>query len=137
MKSLRYILLLTVMLLTVGASAKSRKTEEVYMFGLSASFKDSIIYVTDIQNVEGAWLDKKTKFLLNRDEYSHQLKEYLSEKLQQPNRVCMVFYYTKKKKAEKEFLKLMKKYSTGYEVRHLNAPDFKFCAIIDETTGTE
>ena len=68
MKSLRYILLLTVMLLTVGASAKSRKTEEVYMFGLSASFKDSIIYVTDIQNVEGAWLDKKTKFLLNRDE---------------------------------------------------------------------
>lgn len=126
MKSLRYILLLAVTLLTVEASAKIEMKDNIYMFGFSASFKDSIVYTTDIQNVEGLWIDTKNNFLLNRDEYSHQLKVYLSEKLQQQNRICMVFFYDKKKKAEKEFLKLMKKYKKGYEVRHVSAAEFKF-----------
>jgi hypothetical protein len=57
------------------------------------------------------------------------MKDYLEEKLQQEKRVCVVFYYLKKKKAEKEFLKLMKKYKKGYEVRYVNEKDFKFEAI--------
>ena len=126
MKSLRYILLLAVTLLTVEASAKIEMKDNIYMFGFSASFKDSVIYATDIQNPQGLWIDTKSNFLLNRDEYSHQLKEYLSDKLQQQNRVCMVFFYTKKKKAEKEYLKLMKKYKQGYEVRYVNENAFKF-----------
>ena len=126
MKSLRYILLLAVTLLTVEASAKLELTDNIYMFGFSASFKDSVIYATDIQNPQGLWIDTKHDYLINRDEYSHQLKVYLAEKLQQENRVCMVFFYTKKKKAEKEYLKLMKKYKHGYEVRYLNENDFKF-----------
>ena len=117
---------MAVTLLTVKASAKIEMTNNIYMFGFSASFKDSIVYTTDIQNVEGLWIDTKNNFLLNRDEYSHQLKVYLTEKLQQQNRICMVFFYDKKKKAEKEFLKLMKKYKKGYEVRHVSAAEFKF-----------
>ena len=129
MKSIRYILLLVVALTALGASAKPLKTNQVYMFGFSASFKDSVIYVTDIQNVPGTWVESKNKFLLLRDEYSRQMKDYLEEKLQQEKRVCVVFYYLKKKKAEKEFLKLMKKYKKGYEVRYVNEKDFKFEAI--------
>jgi hypothetical protein len=129
MKSIRYILLLVVALTALGASAKPIKTNRVYMFGFSASFKDSIIYVTDIQNVPGTWVESKNKFLLVRDEYSRQMKDYLEEKLQQEKRVCVVLYYLKKKKAEKEFLKLMKKYKKGYEVRYVNEKDFKFEAI--------
>ena len=129
MKSIKYILLLVVALTALGASAKPLKTNQVYMFGFSASFKDSVIYVTDIQNVPGTWVESKNKFLLLRDEYSRQMKDYLEEKLQQEKRVCVVFYYLKKKKAEKEFLKLMKKYKKGYEVRYVNEKDFKFEAI--------
>lgn len=129
MKSIRYILLLVVALTALGASAKPIKMNQVYMFGFSASFKDSVIYVTDIQNVPGAWIESKNKFLLLRDEYSRQMKDYLEEKLQQEKRVCVIFYYLKKKKAEKEFLKLMKKYKKGYEVRYVNEKDFKFEAI--------
>ena len=129
MKSIKYILLLVVALTALEASAKPLKTNQVYMFGFSASFKDSVIYVTDIQNVPGTWVESKNKFLLLRDEYSRQMKDYLEEKLQQEKRVCVVFYYLKKKKAEKEFLKLMKKYKKGYEVRHVNEKDFKFEAI--------
>ena len=129
MKSIRYILLLVVALTALGASAKPLKTNQVYMFGFSASFKDSVIYVTDIQIIPGAWIESKNKFLLLRDEYSRQMKDYLEEKLQQEKRVCVVFYYLKKKKAEKEFLKLMKKDKKGYEVRYVNEKDFKFEAI--------
>ena len=136
MKSLRCILLLAVTMLTIGASAKTEKTD-VYIFGFSASFKDSLIYTTDIQNMKDAWIDTKTKFLFSRDEYIHQLKEYLTNKLQQQNRICMVFLYTDKKKAEKEYLKLMKKYKTGYEVRHVNATEFKFEAINSEPEQEE
>ena len=135
MKSLRYILLFAVTMLTMKASAKLEMTDNIYMFGFSASFKDSVVYATNIQNVQGLWIDTKTNYLLNRDEYSHQLKEYLTEKLQQQNRVCMVFFYTKKKKAEKEYLKLMKKYKQGYDVRYVNETEFKFEAIDSDPEG--
>ena len=126
MKSLRYILFFMAMALAIGADAKPIKTNQVHMFGFSASFKDSVIYVTDIQNVQGVWIDTKTKFLLARNEYSYQLKNFLAEKRQQPDRVCMTFFATSKKKAEKMYLKLIKKYKKGYDVRYINVSEFKF-----------
>ncbi|MBO6143698.1 MAG: hypothetical protein J6O54_00375 [Prevotella sp.] len=129
MKFLKYIVLLLLTLTVTAAEAKRLKTNQVYMFGFSASFKDSVIYVTDIQHIEGAWIETKNKFLMGRDNYSYQLKNHLAEKQNQPNRVCMVFYALSKKKAEKLYLKLMKKYKKGYEVRYMNATEFKFEAI--------
>lgn len=129
MKHFKYTLLGVVLTLAASVSAKQLKTDKLYMFGFSASFKDSVVYVTDIQNVQGAWIDTKTKFLLGRDEYSRQLKNYLTDQLQQPKRVCLVFFEMSRKKAEKQYLKLMKKYKKGYEIRYLNATEFKFEAI--------
>ena len=129
MKHLKYILLGAVLALSTTVSAKLLKTDRVYMFGFSASFKDSVIYVTDIQNVQGVWIETKNKFLVGRDEYSRQMKNYLTDQLQQPKRICMVFFALNKKKAEKQYLKLMKKYKKGYEVRYVNAAEFKFEAI--------
>ena len=126
MKHLKYILLITLALTVLQTEAKPLKSNSVYMFGFSASFKDSVIYVTDIQNVQGAWIETKNKFLLGRDQYSYQLKTYMSETLNLPDRVSMVFFQLSKKKAEKQFVKLMKKYKKGYEVRYLNANEFKF-----------
>ena len=129
MKLMKYIILSALLLAAMAIDAKPLKTNSLYMFGFSASFKDSVVYVTDIQQVEGAWIDHKTKFLLGRDQYSIQLKEYLEQSLQQQGRICMVIFATKKKEAEKKYLKLMKKYTKGYDVRYLNAPEFKFMAI--------
>ena len=129
MRKLRYILFLTFALLVAPTEAKSLRTNKVYMFGFSASFKDSIIYVTDIQHVPEAWIETKNKFLLGRENYSYQLKNYLTDQHSQPNRVCMVFFALSKKKAEKQYLKLMKKYKRGYEVRYLNNTEFKFEAV--------
>ncbi len=126
---LRTMLLVAAMMLSCEISAKIVKTSHLYVFGFSASFKDSVVYVTDIQDVQGAWLEKKKKFLIGREQYSDQLKTFLAEQLQEPGRVCVVFFKTKKKKAEKQYLKLMKKYKKGYDVRYLNATEFKFEAV--------
>ena len=129
MKLMKYIILSALLLAALAVDAKPLKTNSLYMFGFSASFKDSVVYVTDIQQVEGAWIDHKTKFLLGRDQYSTQLKEHLEESMQQKNRICMVIFATKKKKAEKKYIKLLKNYQKGYDIRYLNAPQFKFMAI--------
>ena len=129
MKILRIMLFAMLALSVSQTEAKPLKTNNVYMFGFSASFKDSVVYVTDIQNVPEAWVETKTKFLLGRDNYSYQMKNYLEDTKQQTHRVCMVFFALDKKKAEKKYLKLMKKYKKGYEVRYLNATEFKFQAV--------
>ena len=129
MKILRIMLFAMLALSVSQTEAKPLKTNKVYIFGFSASFKDSVVYVTDIQNVPEAWVETKTKFLLGRDNYSYQMKNYLEDTKQQTHRVCMVFFALDKKKAEKKYLKLMKKYKKGYEVRYLNATEFKFQAV--------
>jgi hypothetical protein len=137
MKKLKYLLLLcTVCTLTVmginEASAKRRQLSHIYMFGFSASFSDSIIYFTDIQTVDSAWIDDKTLFLQGRDIYSQQLKDYFAASMQ-PNRICVVMYAPTLKEAEKKYLKMRRIYTrksdTPYDVRYLTTNDFAFKPI--------
>lgn len=143
MNKTKYIILTLLMVLATSASAKKVQVPHVYMFGFSASFQDSTVYFTDIQDVQGAWIDKKTKFLLGRDNYSYQLSNYFNEQ-GQANRVCMVIFSTSKSKAEKKYIKLRKKYMapdkkskkkgkeellTPYDIRYITQQDFKFTPV--------
>lgn len=151
MKSLKYLVVALLVALATGAEAKNIQVPHLYLFGFSASFQDSILYFTDIQDIEGAWIDKKTKFLKERENYSYQLKNYLTEQ-NQPNRVCMVIFATSKSKAEKKYNKLMKRYSNSskkkrkkghlseaYDIKHISQDEFKFerVDIQEEQTTTE
>ena len=132
MRYYKFILMTLFFCVTLGAEAKRVQAPHMYMFGFAASFKDSVVYITDIQDVKGAWYDTKSKFLLGREHYSSQLKEHLKEKLQMPDKVCMVLFATSKKKAEKKYLKLRKKYlsskkrTSSYEVRYVTSQEFQF-----------
>lgn len=132
MKYYRYILMTLLFCVAIGAEAKRIQTPHMYIFGFAASFTDSVVYMTEIQDVQGAWYDTKSKFLLGRDNYSLQLKDHFKEKLQMPDRVCMVFFAKSMKKAEKKYLKLRKKYlsdkkrTSSYEVRYVTSQEFKF-----------
>lgn len=132
MKILKYILfaLLMAAVMPSEMQAKRMKVPKMYMFGFSASFQDSVIYMTDVQEVQGAWYDTKTKFLMGRQHYSYQLKDYLAESKQQPNRVCVVMFALTRKAAEKQFIKLRKEYTVKakdkYDVRYLTTSEFKF-----------
>ena len=105
MKLYKYILMTLLFCVAMGAEAKRVLPKHMYMFGFAASFKDSVVYMTEIQDVQGAWYDTKSKFLLGRDHYSSQLKEHFKEKLQMSDRVCMVIFAKSIKKAEKKYLK--------------------------------
>ena len=135
MKLYKYILMTLLFCVAMGAEAKRVQPKHMYMFGFAASFKDSVVYMTEIQDVQGAWYDTKSKFLLGRDHYSSQLKEHFKEKLQMSDRVCMVIFAKSIKKAEKKYLKLRKKYlsdkkrTSSYEVRYVTTQDFKFEAV--------
>ena len=132
MRYLKYIVLTLFVCVAMGAEAKTVKARHMYIFGFAASFKDSVVYMTEIQDVQGALYDTKTKFLLGRDSYSDQLKTYFKEKMKLSDRVCMVMFSTSKKKAEKKYLKLRKKYlgdkkrPSTYEVRYVTTQDFEF-----------
>ena len=73
------------------------------MFGFSASFNDSIVYFTTIQEVDSVWFTQKKNMLAGRSNYSNQLREYCNDKLQN-------------KKAT-------------YDVRFISEEDFKFVTI--------
>lgn len=118
-------------------SAK-QKVEPRYLFGFSASFADSTVYFTDIQKVDSAWVDTKTKFLLGREEYAGQLKRHFAS-MSLPNRTCVVLFAKDLKQAEKKLKKLKETYTVkakgGYDVKYMTKADFEFTPVymgIDE-----
>ena len=54
--------------------AKNYVTPKAYMFGFSASFNDSIVYFTDIQEVDSVWFMQKRKLLAEK--YGIRLSEF-------------------------------------------------------------
>ncbi|MBR1400546.1 MAG: hypothetical protein IJ604_04325 [Prevotella sp.] len=114
---------------------------KIYIFGFSASFNDSIIYFTEIQELDSAWIDDKTNFLLERNNYSYQLRDYLTEK-GQPNRTCVTTYALERKDIEKKYIEMKnlytkepkgkkgkKKKNRNFDIRLLTLNDFKYEVI--------
>lgn len=110
--------------------AADSQVKPIYIFGFSASFNDSTVYFTDIQRMDSAWIEKKTNFLLGRENFSYQLRDYLSESMAQPHRTCIVIYGFSQKDINKKLAELKKKYISKdkqtYDVKYLTAEDFSF-----------
>ena len=47
-----------------------QKQERLYVYGVATSFNDSTVYITEIQQLDSAWVDTKTGFLYSRNNYS-------------------------------------------------------------------
>lgn len=125
-------------MLALGLTAEAKKTmvPKMYMFGISASFNDTIIYFTNVQEVDSAWIESRNKFLLDRSNYSLQLKEFLARKMQLPQRTCIVYYNTNRTKLEKKFIKIRQLYTkpkkrqtNHFDVRYLEEGEFTFKAL--------
>lgn len=138
----KYLLLSLALMLTISVANAIEKPTKVYAYGFSASFNDSTVYFTDIMEIDSAWTDSKTNFLYARDSYSYQLKSYLQgQGVDSPT--CIVSFDKSRKKAEKKFLKLQRKYTDkkkdSYIVKYIATTDFKFepvSAADDETANT-
>ena len=143
MNYLKFIALVVVLSTFLPANAaKKSETTKAYLFGFVANFTDSVVYFTDIQEIENVTIQKKTKFLKDRDSYSDQLRYYFTDKLNMPHRTCIVSFGLTRKEAEKKYVKMRKLYTEKnagrYDVRYITENDFKFQAILPaETTVTE
>jgi hypothetical protein len=117
------------------ATAKRIVVPRMYMFGFAASFNDTIVHFTDVQEVEAAWIDSKTKFLQGRELYSLQMKEHLKRDANLPHRTCVVIYGQEREKVEKKYLKMKKLYTqpkdgkSHFDVRYLTNDEFQFKAV--------
>ena len=129
MRYLKLICFSLAALFVLNIAAKRPKDKNkygVYMAGVSASFTDSLVYFTDIQYVDSAFVDGKG-FLAGRSQYSVQLKDYLETKEGGKNRTCFMFYNLKKSKLQKELTKLKAKYNKGGNMLLKDvSPEFKF-----------
>lgn len=77
----------------------------IYVFGVSQSLSDSVVYVSGITEITGATLGAKG-FLLNRSHYSAQLHDYLLKQGAAPNQTAAVFFEKTSKKAFKRLNKV-------------------------------
>jgi uncharacterized protein YeeX (DUF496 family) len=126
MKFVKVFISLLVVLAVCTASTMENKKKGMYIVGVSASFTDSLIYFTDIQFVDSVELGKD-KLLPMRGQYSDQLDNYLEKKLGMENRVCFIYFDTKKDKVEKVIKKMKKDYQKdGKAVLKETGADFKF-----------
>ena len=104
------------LLIAVSMQAKD-EMKRIYIFGFASSFNDSIVCFTDVQAVDSAWLNSKNHFLVSRENYSYQLRDYLEgEGYKHPT--CMVSYSTNLKKLTKKYNKMRNSYTAPVNPRN-------------------
>lgn len=133
MKLLRYLVAAIMLTAVIPSEAKVVTKPKGYLFGFIANFSDSVIYLTDIQEVDSIMYDSKNKFLIGRSEYASQLRSYFSEQLNLPHRTCVVSFGLTRKEIEKKYMKIKKLYTQKnagkYDVRYVNENQFKFSTV--------
>ena len=113
-----------------GAFAEKAKIKtDISIFGVAISISDSVVYMTDMQEIGKVTVEKKTKFLVDRREYSNQLSEYIS-RTGDGRMTSLVSYILKKKKAEKRYLKIKERFiKDGYVVKYITKEEFAFTPV--------
>ena len=129
----KYILALALILVALCGSLdcwSANRPSKVYLFGFAASFNDSTVYFTEIQELDSAYIDSKTKFLYSRENYSYQLRDHLTEEgAKTPT--CITCFALKRKDIEKKYARLRKKYTANgkFIVKEVKQPGFRYQAI--------
>lgn len=120
--------MLVALTLTTLTAAAKKTVPTVYLYGMAMSLTDSVVYVTEVQVMERAELNAKTKFLEGRTLYSEQLRFYLEGTGLPAQMTCAVSYNVKKQKLEKEHQRTLSKLQKkkGLTVKHIAKSDFTF-----------
>lgn len=109
-----------------GKPAKG-KPQKIYMMGISVSFVDSVAFLTDVQELDSAFI-LSNGFLAERLLYSFQLDNYVSTTCRVPNSTNAIYFSTKKKAMDTKYDKLNRMYqrSDKFALIYLGAEDFSF-----------
>lgn len=122
----------------MGQTKGSTQTKAtVYVFGVGDSMRDSTVYITSVQCIPQANVQKRTKFLLDRPYFSLQLKNHFSRSLGDPNRLCIIYYFKSEKDALKKMMKARSAYlDEGKQVKPVSAEEFSFSPMDNAVFGS-
>ena len=93
------------------------RQKPVYMVGVCMSLIDSTVFITDMHLVDNVTIEKKTKFLMDRQLYSFQLQRYVESAYKGGPYIPMVYSSPRRKKMERKYLSLHKRYVQSKELR--------------------
>jgi hypothetical protein len=139
MKRILYIITAVALCMSLGVQAKGKKEKtdnkgakalvvvpQMYAYSVASSPMDSVVYMTDVLILKGAQMTKKTKFLVGRQDYSSQFKNFLAE-IDLPNRTCATMYNVNHRKAFKEYEKLKKSLTKrGFTIKVIDQTEFRY-----------
>ena len=136
---LRHLFIIAVLMLGCVSSiyAKGYKSAKVYMFGFAASFNDSTVYLTDIQQVNVYLVNNRTHFLAN-----YQLRDYLQANSIEAHPTCITLFAENEKSAMKKYQSLKKRYMKSknkYFIKDITSGQFVYKTVIpaEETADNE
>lgn len=133
MKLIKIFFAFLMMFAVAQASAKKPKepkapkstTTMVYAVGVATSFNETVAYLTDMQVLNDATLDRKA-YLHRRSGYSFQLRDYLVAQGKQ-DYTCLILFNVKKAKLEKELNKVRSRFAKdNIQVLEIKEQDFRF-----------
>lgn len=133
MKLIKIFFAFLMMFAVAQASAKKPKepkapkstTTTVYAVGVATSFNETVAYLTDMQVLNDATLDRKV-YLHRRSGYSFQLRDYLVAQGKQ-DYTCLILFNVKKAKLEKELNKVRSRFAKdNIQVLEIKEQDFRF-----------
>lgn len=137
MKIIRHITLAAAIMAALAfvpsLAQNNRVVPKAYMFGFVASFTDSIVFFTDIQEVDSVWLMPRKKMLAGKSNYSYQLRNFCADSLGFKNRTVVVVSALTRKEIEKKYAKMKKDYTVKragqYDVHYIDASEFRFTSV--------
>lgn len=136
-KLTKYILFL--LLVGVAFSAGARKNsggkQKVYIFGFASSFADTVAYMTDVQELDSAYL-MGNGFLADRALYSLQFFAHVNEKRGVENPTSAVFFSPKAKTLQKKYQKVKQKYIKDPSLELVIVPRDEFAFEVEEYMET-
>ena len=124
--------LMIMMAMPVFAASKNKKAKvdeptRVYLYGVSINFNDSVVYMTDFLHLDSMVVNKDAS-IAGYSSYALQMKVYLEGTLGDIDRTCAVLYSADKKKLEKKYVKMRKKYQSDKStlLKQIGADAFQF-----------
>ena len=130
--SLYLLLMLAVSLVCLPADAKKQREpkpivpQRVWIYGCGVNFLDSVVFVTDIQYVDSAIIDREGQ-LENSYAYSSDLKFFVESRYAKENEACAVYYSPKLKAVEKRYARMKKRFASKHLVVNMIGGDsFQF-----------
>lgn len=108
-------------------SLRKKGAKQVYVMGVSISFTDSLVYLTDVQAMPDVKLTREG-FLPLREDYSYQLRNYLESKDGNRNHTCITYFSEDKARLRKKAALLTRKYMNDHSVviQRLGKDEFQY-----------